>query len=204
MKYQELSAKPDFCNFQQDIIDFWKDEKIFERSVDQRTEKENVFYDGPPFPTGKPHHGTVLVSFIKDMLARYWTMRGYKVPRVWGWDCHGLPIENQAETLLGINDKNEIERTLGIGAFNDKCFEIVSSNNEAWKEYVEQMARWVDYDHAYKTMTPDFMESVMWAFKTCHDKGLMKMLTSSRHAKLVTLTRLSKKSLRKCINMPTV
>ena len=88
MKYEELSAKPDFCNFQQDIIDFWKDEKIFERSVDQRTEKENVFYDGPPFPTGKPHHGTVLVSFIKDMLARYWTMRGYKVPRVWGWDCH--------------------------------------------------------------------------------------------------------------------
>ena len=173
MKYEELSSKPDFTNFQQDIIDFWKENQVFERSVDQRTEKENVFYDGPPFPTGKPHHGTVLVSFIKDMLARYWTMRGYKVPRVWGWDCHGLPIENQAEALLGINDKNEIERTLGIGAFNDKCYEIVSSNNEAWKEYVEQMARWVDYDHAYKTMTPTFMESVMWAFKTCYDKGLI-------------------------------
>lgn len=171
MKYEELSDKPALNLVQEEILDFWKNEKVFEKSVEERTGEEVVFYDGPPFPTGKPHHGTVLVSFIKDMIARYWTMRGYRVPRVWGWDCHGLPIENQAETLLGINDKNEIEKSLGIDKFNEKCYEIVSNNNESWKEYVEQMARWVDYDGAYKTMNKDFMESVMWAFKQCYDKG---------------------------------
>jgi len=173
MKYQELSSKPDFSEIQPKVIEFWKENKVFEESLKTGKKGEVVFYDGPPFPTGKPHHGTVLVSFIKDMIARYWTMRGFQVPRVWGWDCHGLPIENQAENILGINDKNEIEKTLGIDKFNEKCFEIVSSNNEAWKEYVEQMARWVDYDGAYKTMNTDFMESVMWAFKTCYDKGLI-------------------------------
>lgn len=171
MKYEELSGKPELALIQEEVLDFWKKEKIFEKSVEQRTGEEVVFYDGPPFPTGKPHHGTVLVSFIKDMIARYRTMRGYRVPRVWGWDCHGLPIENQAETLLGITDKNEIEKSLGIDKFNEKCYEIVAGNNEAWKEYVEQMARWVDYDGAYKTMNMDFMESVMWAFKQCYDKG---------------------------------
>lgn len=171
MKYEELSSKPELALIQEEVLDFWKREKIFEKSVEQRIGEEVVFYDGPPFPTGKPHHGTVLVSFIKDMIARYWTMRGYRVPRVWGWDCHGLPIENQAETLLGITDKNQIEKSLGIDKFNEKCHEIVAGNNEAWKEYVEQMARWVDYEGAYKTMNMDFMESVMWAFKQCYDKG---------------------------------
>lgn len=171
MKYEELTGKPDLALIQKEVLEFWSRERVFEKSVEQRTGQEVVFYDGPPFPTGKPHHGTVLVSFIKDMIARYWTMRGYRVPRVWGWDCHGLPIENQAETLLGIQDKNEIERSLGIDRFNEKCYEIVSGNNEAWREYVEQMARWVDYDGAYKTMNTDFMESVMWAFKRCYEKG---------------------------------
>lgn len=172
MKYEELAGKPDISEIQNSVLHFWAENKVFEKSVDKEAD-EVVFYDGPPFPTGKPHHGTILVSFIKDMIARYWTMRGYKVPRVWGWDCHGLPIENQAEVQLGINDKNVIENTLGIDKFNEKCFEIVSGNNEAWKEYVEQMARWVDYDGAYKTMNPEFMESVMWAFKQCYDKGLI-------------------------------
>lgn len=173
MSYQELSAKPDFSEIQPRTLDYWYKNRVFQKSLDIRQQDEVVFYDGPPFPTGKPHHGTVLVSFIKDMIARYWTMRGYKVPRVWGWDCHGLPIENQAETQLGINDKNEIERSLGIDKFNEKCFEIVSSNNEAWRDYIREMARWVDYDGAYKTMTPEFMESVMWAFKSCYEKGLI-------------------------------
>ncbi|MDR1701027.1 MAG: isoleucine--tRNA ligase [Lachnoclostridium sp.] len=173
MGYKELDKKPDFCKIQPEVLEFWEDNHIFEQSVENRTGKEVVFYDGPPFPTGKPHHGTVLVSFIKDMISRYQTMRGFKVPRVWGWDCHGLPIENQAEVLLGINDKNDIEKSLGIDAFNQKCFEVVSNNNESWREYVEQMARWVDYDGAYKTMNLDFMESVIWAFKECYDKGLI-------------------------------
>ena len=110
MKFEELESKPGYEQMQPDILQFWKENNIFEKSVNQRDVEEIVFYDGPPFPTGKPHHGTVLVSFIKDMIARYWTMRGYKVPRVWGWDCHGLPIENQAETQMGITDKNEIEK----------------------------------------------------------------------------------------------
>lgn len=173
MKYEELSGKPKLSVIQREVLEFWKKEKVFEKSVEEKKGGEVVFYDGPPFPTGKPHHGTVLVSFIKDMIARYWTMRGYRVPRVWGWDCHGLPIENQAEILLGIDDKNEIEKSLGIDKFNETCFEIVSNNNETWKEYVEQMARWVDYDGAYKTMNTDFMESVMWAFKQCYEKGLI-------------------------------
>ncbi|WP_295122725.1 isoleucine--tRNA ligase [Ruminococcus sp.] len=172
LKYEELAGKPNIPEIQADVLKFWKDENVFEKSVNKEA-PEVVFYDGPPFPTGKPHHGTILVSFIKDMIARYWTMKGYKVPRVWGWDCHGLPIENQVEKDLGIDDKNYIENTLGIDKFNDKCFELVSGNNEAWKEYVEQMARWVDYDGAYKTMNPTFMESVMWAFKQCYDKGLI-------------------------------
>lgn len=173
MKYHELTAKPEMANIQEEILAFWKKENVFEKSVEEKTGEEVVFYDGPPFPTGKPHHGTVLVSFIKDLTARYQTMKGHKVPRVWGWDCHGLPIENQAEKLLGIEDKNEIEKSIGIDKFNEKCHEIVSNNNDAWREYVEQMARWVDYDGAYKTMNPEFMESVMWAFKQCYKKELI-------------------------------
>ena len=173
MKYHELTPKPEMADVQEEILAFWKKERVFEKSVEEKTGEEVVFYDGPPFPTGKPHHGTVLVSFIKDLTARYQTMKGHKVPRVWGWDCHGLPIENQAEKLLGIEDKNEIEKNIGIDKFNEKCYEIVSNNNEAWKDYVEQMARWVDYDGAYKTMNPEFMESVMWAFKQCYEKGLI-------------------------------
>ena len=173
MKFEELSSKPDFSEIQPEILQYWKDDRTFEKSVEKPASGEIVFYDGPPFPTGKPHHGTVLVSFIKDMISRYWTMQGYSVPRVWGWDCHGLPIENQAEVQMGIEDKNQIEKSIGIDVFNDKCREIVSNNNEAWREYVEQMARWVDYDGAYKTMNTPFMESVMWAFKTCYDKGLI-------------------------------
>ncbi len=174
MSYKELTPKPEVGKIQDEILQFWREDNIFEKSVKDKSKSEEVvFYDGPPFPTGKPHHGTVLVSFIKDMIARYWTMNGYSVPRVWGWDCHGLPIENQVETIMGINDKNEIEKSIGIDTFNEKCYELVSSNNESWKEYVEMMARWVDYNGAYKTMNVDFMESVMWAFKECYKKKLI-------------------------------
>ena len=214
MKYQEPESRLDLSAVQNEVLSFWDEEDIFSASLKEK-KGEVVFYDGPPFPTGTPHHGTVLVSFIKDMIARYWTMRGYSVPRVWGWDCHGLPIENQAEKLLGIGDKSVIERSVdmesaqaamnaagkgdnekwpsaiahamkhagesksfknmhvGVAAFNDECRSIVSNNNDAWREYIREMARWVDYDNAYKTMTPEFMESVMWAFKTCYDKGLI-------------------------------
>ncbi|MBQ7884659.1 MAG: isoleucine--tRNA ligase [Clostridia bacterium] len=170
---KELDRLPDIGKVQEEVLKFWKEDKTFEKSVAKEGAKEVVFYDGPPFPTGKPHHGTVLVSFIKDMVARYHTMQGYSVPRQWGWDCHGLPIEVQVENAMGITNKTDIENKIGVAEFNNKCYERVSQNNDAWREYVEQMARWVDYDNAYKTMNTDFMESVIWAFKELYNKGLI-------------------------------
>ena len=170
---KELDRIPNIPQVQEEILKFWKDDKTFEKSLQKPDGKEIVFYDGPPFPTGKPHHGTVLVSFIKDMVSRYHTMQGYSVPRQWGWDCHGLPIEVQVEGALGITNKTEIENKIGVATFNDKCRDLVSQNNDSWREYVEQMARWVDYDNAYKTMNTDFMESVIWAFKELYNKGLI-------------------------------
>lgn len=173
MSLKKLENNPDFVKMQEEVLKFWEENKTFEKSVNNNREREVVFYDGPPFPTGKPHHGTVLVSFIKDMIARYWTMKGYSVPRVWGWDCHGLPIETQAEKLLGITDKRQIENEVGICKFNDCCHDVVAENNDSWKEYVREMCRWVDYENAYKTMNTNFMESVLWAFKESYKKGLI-------------------------------
>ena len=170
---KELERTPNLQKMQTEVLDFWKKDNTFFKSVEKKSKDEVVFYDGPPFPTGKPHHGTILVSFIKDMVARYQTMRGYKVARQWGWDCHGLPIEVQAEGLLGITDKSEIEKSIGVNTFNSKCREIVSQNNDSWREYVENMARWVDYDNAYRTMDKNYMESVIWAFKELYNKGLI-------------------------------
>ncbi len=169
----ELERAPNISEIQDEVFNFWKQDKTFLKSLKKEDGKEIVFYDGPPFPTGKPHHGTVLVSFIKDLIARYQTMQGFSVPRQWGWDCHGLPIEVQAENALNIKDKTEIEKTVGVEKFNDKCREIVSQNNDSWREYVEYMARWVDYDNAYKTMDTSFMESVIWAFSELYKKGLI-------------------------------
>ncbi len=168
---KELERIPNIAKVQEEVLSYWKEDDTFKKSVNKNLGKEKVFYDGPPFPTGKPHHGTVLVSFIKDMVSRYLTMQGYSVPRTWGWDCHGLPIEVQAENALGITDKTQIENEIGVEAFNNKCLEIVSQNNDAWRDYVNEMARWVDYDHAYKTMDTNFMESVIWAFKELYNKG---------------------------------
>ncbi len=170
---KELESTLNLPEVQKEVLDFWEEDNTFEKSVKQNAKNEVVFYDGPPFPTGKPHHGTVLVSFIKDMISRYFTMQGYSVPRQWGWDCHGLPIEVQAEALLNIDNKTEIENKIGVDKFNDKCREIVSQNNDSWKEYVREMARWTEYDKAYKTMDTPFMESVIWAFKELYNKGLI-------------------------------
>jgi len=172
MKYDKLASKPDLQQIQKDILDFWADEKIFEKSL-QNKRSVSVFVDGPPFPTGMPHHGTILVSFIKDMIARYQTMRGFSVPRVWGWDCHGLPIETQVEKILGITEKKQIEGEIGVAKFNEACFNLVSANNDTWKKYVREMSRWVDYENSYKTMDIGFMESVLWTFKQCFEKGLI-------------------------------
>ncbi len=171
-KYEKFVKELNIQEVQSRILDYWDQIHAFEKSVQLHT-KEAVFYDGPPFPTGQPHHGTVLVSFIKDMIARFLTMRGFSVHRVWGWDCHGLPIETQVEKKLGIAEKGEIERNLGIDVFNEACCKQVSQSNDTWRDYIREMARWVDYEHSYKTMDVSYMESVLWVFKTCFEKGFI-------------------------------
>jgi isoleucyl-tRNA synthetase len=156
-----------------EISNFWKKNKIFEKSVLKKAPKgDYVFYDGPPFITGLPHYGSILPSIVKDAVPRFWTMRGYRVERDWGWDCHGLPAENQVEKELGLKNKKDIEK-LGIGKFVDSCKAYVNNVSEQWKWYVDKIARWVDMDKSYRTMDKNFMESVMWAFKQLYDKGLI-------------------------------
>ena len=163
---------PNFPAIESEVLSFWKANQVFKKSLELHPD-EHVFYDGPPFPTGNPHHGTIFVSILKDSLARFFTMAGYRVPRKWGWDCHGLPIENAVEKKLGITNKDEIEKSIGIETFNNACREFVSSCNDSWETYIDKVGRWVDYDNPYRTLDTSFMESVIWAFKTCYDKELI-------------------------------
>ena len=160
---------------------FWKENQIFEKTLAQ-TEKNDpyVFYDGPPFATGLPHHGHLLQGTIKDLVARYQTMRGRYVRRQWGWDCHGLPIENLIEKELGLKVKQDIE-AYGVEAFNQKARDSVMTYDEEWKSVVPRMGRWVDMEHAYKTMDATYTESIWWAFKTLHDKKLIYEGYKSMH-----------------------
>ena len=171
--YPETIAKPNFPEIEEKILAFWNKEKIFERSVDERDEKnEFVFYDGPPFANGLPHYGHVLQSFMKDTVARYQTMLGKKVKRRWGWDCHGLPPELKTEKELGISGKKAIEN-YGIDKFTTKCREDVLTYAREWKGIVNRLGRWVDMENAYKTMDKEYSESILWAFKTLYEKGLL-------------------------------
>ena len=138
----------------------------------ERVENEFVFYDGPPFANGLPHYGHLLTGYVKDIVPRYQTMRGRHVERRFGWDCHGLPAELEAMSQLGLKTKADIEE-LGIEKFNAACRESVLRYTEEWQDYVTRQARWVDFDHDYKTLEPDYMESVLWAFKSLYDKGLV-------------------------------
>lgn len=153
------------------IIAFWRKDKTFEKSLKKtKNGKPYIFYDGPPFATGLPHYGHILGSVTKDLFGRFWTMKGRYVRRVWGWDCHGLPVENIAEKELKINSKDEIEK-IGVKKFNDFCRSKVLAYTEEWKKVIERIARWVDMEHSYKTMDKDYMESVWWAFKQLYEKG---------------------------------
>lgn len=158
---------------EQEILDFWDKDKTFEKSVNERpAEKPYVFYDGPPFATGLPHYGHILSSVIKDVVPRYWAMKGYRVRRRWGWDCHGLPIENLVEKELKISGKKEIDEG-GVEKFNEACRSKVLLYTREWKKMVERVGRWVEFDNAYKTMDAAYMETVWWALKTVWDKGLI-------------------------------
>ena len=170
--YKRLSKTPDFKSLEEDVRLVWKREETFLQTL-EREGPEKIFYDGPPFPTGTPHYGTVFVSILKDLWARYFTMRGFRVPRRWGWDCHGLPIETAVEKSFGITNKQEIEERIGVDTFNDACRSLVSAYNDSWETYIDRIGRWVDYRNAYRTMDTDFMESVVWAFAESYKKGLI-------------------------------
>jgi isoleucyl-tRNA synthetase len=170
--YPEVDQQPRYAALEEEIIAFWQDDKTFEASVEQHPpESEYVFYDGPPFANGLPHYGHILTGFVKDAVPRFWTMRGRRVERRFGWDCHGLPAEMEAERELGVSGHVAIAE-LGVGIFNDRCRTIVQRTTDAWEWYVTRMGRWVDFADDYKTMDLTFMESVLWAFKRLYDKGL--------------------------------
>jgi len=176
--YPEASSNPDFPKIEENIIAFWKKEGVFEKSVSEKSAKKDsknnefVFYDGPPFANGLPHYGHLLTGFVKDIFARYQTMKGKRVERRFGWDCHGLPAEMGAEKELGISGRFEIEK-FGIDKFNDACRTSVMKYTSEWERYVTRQARWVDFKNDYKTMDRGYMESVLWAFKQLWDKGLV-------------------------------
>lgn len=162
-----------FPDMEEVVLDYWKKDGTFQASLDQREgAEEYVFYDGPPFANGLPHYGHLLTGYVKDIIPRFRTMTGHHVPRVFGWDTHGLPAELEAEKQLGITDKGQIE-DMGLATFNDYCAESVLRYTKEWEEYVTRQARWVDFDNGYKTMDPSYMESVIWAFKQLYDKGLI-------------------------------
>jgi isoleucyl-tRNA synthetase len=162
-----------FDQREQRILKFWKDKRIFERSVEENGQKSHFsFYDGPPFATGLPHYGHLLAGTIKDVVPRYKTMKGFCVPRRFGWDCHGLPVEQEIEKAFDLSGATSIE-SFGIARFNEECRKIVLRYTEEWKETVTRMGRWVDFSQTYKTMDLPFMESVWWAFGQLYEKGLV-------------------------------
>lgn len=172
---RRVPSNPRFPEIEERILEFWKQDGTFQASIDQRDAGENganefVFYDGPPFANGLPHYGHLLTGYVKDVVPRFQTMRGRKVERRFGWDTHGLPAELEAMRLNGIKTTDEIVE-MGIDKFNEACRESVMKYTGEWRDYVTRQARWVDFDNDYRTMNPDYMESVIWAFKQLYDKG---------------------------------
>ena len=176
-RYPPVESQPSFPAIEAVVLERWKNDQTFEESVNQRSagsdgSNEFVFYDGPPFANGLPHYGHLLTGFVKDAIPRYRTMKGQRVDRRFGWDCHGLPAEVEAEKQLGISGHPEVTE-FGIEKFNDYCRTSVLRYTNEWERYVNRQARWVDFENDYKTLDLPYMESVMWAFKTLHDKGLI-------------------------------
>ena len=171
--YAEVKAKADFVEIEKSVLKFWEEDKTFEKSVHNRDgAAEFVFYDGPPFANGTPHYGHIMVSYVKDVVARFQTMSGKKVERRLGWDCHGLPAEMSAEKQLGVSGRKQIEE-YGVEKFNNFCRSDVLKYSGIWVEMFKRIGRWVDFSHDYKTMQLSFMESVINNFKQLYDKGLI-------------------------------
>ncbi len=173
MTIRKADQRQSLPKLEEEILRYWDEHGIFEKSLAQTEAKPRYsFYDGPPFATGTPHYGHIVASTMKDAVPRYWTMRGYHVPRQWGWDCHGLPIENIAEKELGIKRKKDIE-TMGVAQFNEFCRSKVLGYVDDWKRVIRRLGRWADMERAYKTMDRSYMESVWWVFKGLWDRGLV-------------------------------
>jgi len=176
-RHDGVVASPNFPATEERILKYWDEDGTFIASVEAREGGENgdnefVFYDGPPFANGLPHYGHLLTGYVKDLIPRYQTMRGRRVERRFGWDTHGLPAELEAQRVLGLKTKGEILE-LGIEEFNAVCRQSVLKYTDDWQAYVRRQGRWVDFEHDYKTLNPDYMESVIWAFKALYDKGLV-------------------------------
>ena len=171
-----VAPNPSFPKLEESVLDYWDKDDTFQKSIDRRpsgdhSQNEFVFFDGPPFANGLPHYGHLLTGYAKDVIPRYQTMKGHKVNRVFGWDTHGLPAELEAQKELGIDSVDQVKE-MGIDKFNDACRASVLKYTNEWKAYVHRQARWVDFEHGYKTLNITYMESVMWAFKQLYDKGL--------------------------------
>ncbi|GAA1348146.1 isoleucine--tRNA ligase [Falsarthrobacter nasiphocae] len=174
--FSSTPASPTFPSIEEGVLRYWSEDGTFQASIDarpagERGENEFVFYDGPPFANGLPHYGHLLTGYVKDLVARYQTQRGHRVERRFGWDTHGLPAELEAMKQLGMTDKKQIEE-MGIDQFNDACRSSVLAYTKEWEEYVNRQARWVDFENDYKTLNVEYMESVIWAYKQLHEKGL--------------------------------
>lgn len=176
-----MNQKSIFSKKEEDVLSFWEKNRVFERSLEKEAPwGDYVFYDGPPFATGLPHYGHLVASIMKDAIPRYFTMKGYRVKRRWGWDCHGLPVENLAEKELKLKNKQDIEN-LGVDKFNDYCESIVLRYEEDWKKTIKRVGRWVDMENDYKTMNPEYTESIWWVFKTLFEKELIYKGHKSMH-----------------------
>ncbi|MDR1948060.1 MAG: isoleucine--tRNA ligase [Spirochaetaceae bacterium] len=171
--YKSVDPKVNFPKLEEEVLAFWEKNDIFKKSISRREgAEEYVFYDGPPFATGMPHFGHFVPSTIKDIIPRYQTMKGKKVERRFGWDCHGLPVENLIEKELGLNSKTDIER-YGVARFNEACRDSVLRYVREWREVITRLGRWVDFDNDYKTMDGDYMETIWWIMKSLWEKGLL-------------------------------
>ena len=169
--FKEVSGKVDFPKMEEEVLAFWEEREIFRKSIESRPrEREFVFYDGPPFATGLPHYGHLLAGTIKDVIPRYRTMRGCRVERRFGWDCHGLPIEALAQEALGLAGAPAIKEA-GVDVFNEQCRSMVSTYVSEWEKTVARMGRWVDFENDYKTMDLPFMETIWWVFKQLWEQG---------------------------------
>ncbi|MBT5327109.1 MAG: isoleucine--tRNA ligase [Gemmatimonadetes bacterium] len=172
-RFAAVPTSVDFPAQEEQILAFWEEGQHFARSVAERPEdKPFIFYDGPPFASGLPHYGHLLASIIKDVVPRYWTMRGFRVERRFGWDCHGLPVENEVEQQLGLKSRLDI-LDYGVDKFNESCRDVVLRYTGEWQRFIQRVGRWVDWSNQYRTMDPEFMESVWWVFKTLWDKELI-------------------------------